>query len=288
MNNPQLEWPDDIRSLLFDSEAIEIYHFIDRSSASTSDYADQMHEEGALDIKTRQQNLETIHTNMLVASEARYALGTIDNKIKRAQETNSSLDTSITQFERPETLSDFLYVIDEKNQFYYPPELIDSIKILLPDIHQSLYYRIHLSKCWEEIVHTYRDLQVRHITAVSSLITEISIRLQDRDRIKQVRDTLAHLEIQFTDTTGAISIPNDTEKIKEMLQKCVQTLETSQENINSLNRQQHSLAAVREDLIHKCEQIRPHITHAQSVPASPVSKKKIRTNMVYLDNPWRS
>lgn len=246
------EWPEDIQDTLFNQDAPFIFRYVESAHAFAITPVAKWKQSGDLVEETADPILETIESNMTAGRQARFTLGTVDNKLKRERSSNFTYKRFANELKRDSKEDDMmmlLTILEDESNLYFPFEIFEIVNNLVPMINDSLACRIELCTGWMKILENARKLWVHRMIVISHRITEVSLHLQNKDTIQEVRDMLGKLDLTLPPDLPYLNLPDNPAELKKMLMQGIQDLGGMKGTIENLDNQMAQLSKTKIEIV---------------------------------------
>lgn len=246
------EWPDSVEETLFNHDAAFIFRYVESAHAFAITPIAKWKRNGDLVEETVEPILGAIEANMLAGKTARFNLGTTDNKIKRergASFTWKRFAAELKRESKEDNMMMWLTILEDESNLYFPYEIFEFIDNLVPLINDSLASRIELCTSWTKILENARKLWIHRMIVISHRITEISLHLQDRETIAEVREMLGRLDLTLPPDLPVLNLPDNPAELKAMLMGGIKELGEIQASVEKMDSQMNSLNKTKVELV---------------------------------------
>ncbi|MEW6238261.1 MAG: hypothetical protein AB1656_22960 [Candidatus Omnitrophota bacterium] len=275
-------FPENISGLFLSGDAHMIYRAIQYSGdlcleeLQKTEKIDDFDEEMGEDIRRR------VKVSMMQASQLRFHLNTVSNKIQRAQKLEILLRTWMGKenIHPDQFLEKCLSVLtDEWSNC--SKSIREALNKLRPDINSSLECRIRLMSCWDVLLTCQQELLAEQIVHQSHRLSEIAILLQDAEAIQKIRYLLESVDIKVLDPFVLGAMPQTTEELRSLLEKEIQSLETSCRHLKFLRLEHLRLKTAQNELGVQYETLASNELPSAPAPPRKDKKKSESKRMVY-------
>lgn len=266
-------WPDSLRDLLFDADGAEIFRYIQNSANLTAEMLTDCERQKEIEPDQGAKMSSRIKDCLRMAGEVRFALNTVDNRMRRQRNANTEyrqFAAELNQQEIRDGLALLLDIFEGGGKIAAPKVIQDFIRNMAADINLSLMYRVELSELWDDILVVNREMHVLRLISLSHAVTELALQLQDSEVIKNVRQTLSQLNLRVTLPESVSPLNTDPQMLRRTLEGEVKQLEASKEHIEQLEAQRKALKSVCTELALQCEKTK---SDDPPKPKSPTSSR---------------
>jgi len=263
-------FPEDIRGLFVGGDAHLIYRTIQYSGdlcleeLHKAEKIEDFDEEMGEDIRRR------VKVAMEQANQLRFFLNTLSNKIQRAHKLDILLRSWMAKENiHPDRFMEKCLSVLTDEWSDCPKTIRDALNKLRPDVNSSLELRIRLMSCWDVLLTCQQELLAEQIVHQSHRLSEIAILLQDMEAIQKIRYLLESLDIKVLDPFVSCAMPQTTEDLRSLLEREIQSLETSCRHLKFLRLEHLRLKTAQNELNVQSENLA-----SKEIPAAPKLPQK--------------
>ncbi len=274
--------PKNVKELIYMGDAYKIYRTIQYSADLGLKELQKTEKQCDFDPELASEIRSSVKDALKQASELRFFLKTVNNKIQRDQRLKRALqEHTDADVNNIAVLFDMCLNILTDEIEKCERRIVSIVWSLKHEIDLSLGFRIQLIGCWDEILACHQEIIAEQIVHLSHRLSEIAILLQDNEAIAKVRNILDSLNITVS-KPAKVHFSESTEELREILKSGIETIETAAANIDRLDEQRQTLREIQGELSQKVvpdETQKPPPTNPS--PKKPTKKRKSATRMTF-------